>query len=121
MKKCGRWHAGPLQEVILEGGGYFVICGECQCSLNQDMVLRYRSMAGVANAVAAGIGLAPLPSLYFEDPAFKDVLIPVLTEYPLREATLYVVYVSRKYVPLKIRTFIDFLSEALADRPNQLG
>src|ERR1700722_1083678 len=36
------------------------------------VVLRYRSMSGVANAVAAGIGLASLPDLLFEDPMFKD-------------------------------------------------
>ena len=75
------------------------------------VVLRYRSMGGVANAVAAGIGLAPLPDLLFEDPMFKDVLTPVLTDYPLQEPTLHVVYVSRKHLPLKIRAFIDFLQE----------
>ena len=75
------------------------------------VVLRYRSMSGVAYAVAAGIGLAPLPDLFFEDPMFKDVLKPVLTDYPLQEPTLYVVYVSRKHLPLKIRAFIDFLQE----------
>jgi DNA-binding transcriptional LysR family regulator len=75
------------------------------------VVLRYRSMSGVANAVAAGIGLAPLPDLLFEDPIFKDVMKPVLTDYPLQEPTLYVVYVSRKHLPLKIRAFIDFLQE----------
>jgi DNA-binding transcriptional LysR family regulator len=75
------------------------------------VVLRYRSMAGVANAVAAGIGIAPLPAIYFEDPALKDTLTPVLSEFPMREATIYMAYVSRKYLPLKIRTFIDFLVE----------
>lgn len=75
------------------------------------IVLRYRSMGGVANAVAAGIGLAPLPDLIFEDPMFKDVLKPVLTDYPLHEPTLYVVYVSRKHLPLKIRAYIDFTQE----------
>jgi DNA-binding transcriptional LysR family regulator len=75
------------------------------------VVLRYRSTTGVANAVAAGIGIAPLPAIYFEDPAFKDTLTPVLLEYPMREATMYVAYVSRKYLPLKIRTFIDFCVE----------
>ena len=75
------------------------------------VVLRYRSMIGVANAVAAGIGIAPLPAIYFEDPVLKSTLIPVLSEYPMREATLYIAYVSRKYLSLKIRTFIDFCVE----------
>ena len=76
-------------------------------------VARYRSMAGVANAVAAGIGLAPLPEHFFEDPGFKDVVTPILTDHPVSTTMLYLVYVSRKYVPLKIRTFIDFFLEVL--------
>jgi DNA-binding transcriptional LysR family regulator len=75
------------------------------------VVMRYRSTGGVVHAVAAGIGIAPLPQTFFEDPLFKGVLAPVLTDYPLQEATLYVVYVSRRYLPLKIRAFIDFVME----------
>jgi DNA-binding transcriptional LysR family regulator len=72
------------------------------------VVLRYRSLGGVANAVAAGIGLGPVPALMFEDPVFQDSLIPVLTEHSLGDLTMYFVYVSRKYLPLKLRTFVDF-------------
>ena len=77
------------------------------------VVMRYRSAGGVANAVAAGIGLAPLPDIMLEEPAFKGVWTPLLTDYPLQEPipTLYVVYISRQYLPLKIRAFIDFLME----------
>lgn len=78
------------------------------------IVQRFRSMAGVAHAVAAGSGLAPIPLTLFEEPAFKDVLVPVLEELPLWQATLYIVYVSRRYVPLKIRSFIDFVLEYTA-------
>jgi DNA-binding transcriptional LysR family regulator len=80
------------------------------------VVMRYRSMSGVANAVAAGIGLGPLPALFFEDPVFKDILIPVMTEYRFREPTLYLVYVS-KYLPLKIRAFVDFILEFISKGP----
>lgn len=75
------------------------------------IVQRFRSMAGVPHAAAAGIGLAPLPLTLFEEPAFKDALVPVLTDFPLWQTTLYLVYISRKYVPLKLRSFIDFLLE----------
>ena len=84
--------------------------------ITMRVVLRFRSYIGVANAVAAGLGLAPLPAFYFDDPTFKDKLVPVLTEYPMREGTLYLAYVSRKYVPLKIRSFIDFFTEKIAAR-----
>jgi DNA-binding transcriptional LysR family regulator len=81
------------------------------------VVVRYRSMAGVANAVAAGIGLAPLPATFFEDPVFKDSLVPVLPEFPFQPATVYAVYASRKYVPLKLRAFIDFAVEWKSKSP----
>ena len=83
------------------------------------VAVRYRSMTGVANAIAAGIGLGPLHAITFEDPVFKNVLIPVLTEHTFAEATMYFVYVSRKYVPLKIRTFVDFFVESVGRFPRR--
>jgi hypothetical protein len=47
----------------------------------------------------------------FEDPMFKDALRPVLVTHPLRHPHLYALYVSRKHLPLKIRTFLDHLIE----------
>jgi DNA-binding transcriptional LysR family regulator len=65
----------------------------------------------VAHAVSAGIGLASLPRQMLEESAFRDVLCPVLTEHPLRQPHLYAIYVSRKHLPLKLRTFVDHLIE----------
>ena len=76
------------------------------------VVVRYRSLAGVAHAVAAGIGLAALPRIIFEDPLFKDQLVPVLTDFPAEQGTLYLVHVSRRNAPLKIRSFIDLFLES---------
>ena len=81
------------------------------------VVLRYRSITGVVHAVATGIGLAPMPDILFEEPDFRGFLTPVLTDYPVQGPTLYIVYVSRKYLPLKIRAFIDFLTQRLATVP----
>jgi DNA-binding transcriptional LysR family regulator len=78
------------------------------------VVLRYRSIDGVANAVAAGIGIAPVPAVLFEDPAFREVLTPVLPDYPLQPATLYVLYTSRRFLAPKLRTFVDCLVELLS-------
>jgi DNA-binding transcriptional LysR family regulator len=76
------------------------------------VVLRFGSMSvAVAHAVCAGVGLAPLPRTMFEDPMFKEALSPVLTKYPLRHPHLYAIYVSRKHLPQKIRTFLDELIE----------
>jgi DNA-binding transcriptional LysR family regulator len=81
------------------------------------VVLRYRSVAGLASAVAAGIGLGSIPVFILEDPVFKDVLVPVLRDYPVGHATAYCVYVSHRHVPLKIRSFIDFVIESVGREP----
>jgi DNA-binding transcriptional LysR family regulator len=76
------------------------------------VVLRFGSMSiAVTHSVCAGIGLAPLPRMTLEDPMFKDVLFPVLTKYPFKQRYIYAVYVSRRHLPLKIRTFVDHLVE----------
>jgi DNA-binding transcriptional LysR family regulator len=79
------------------------------------VVLRYRAGAAPTSAVAAGIGIGALPALLLDDPVFRSRLVPVLPQYPLQKASLYAVYVSRKYVPLKIRSFIEFLIERISD------
>jgi DNA-binding transcriptional LysR family regulator len=78
------------------------------------VVLRVGSSmsTAVAHAVCVGMGLAPLPRMVFEDPAFKDMLRPVLVEHPLRHPHMYAIYVSRKHLPLKVRTFVDHVIEA---------
>jgi DNA-binding transcriptional LysR family regulator len=82
------------------------------------VVLRYRTAVGVGHAVAAGIGIGPLPVFFFEDPTFKGRLVPVLPEFPLRGGTLYLAYASRKHVPLKIRSFIDFMAAQISGFPD---
>ncbi len=79
------------------------------------VVARYRSMAGVAHAVATGIGLAGLPRIVFDDPLFKDHLVPILNDFPAAQGTLYLVYISRKNLPMKIRTFVDFFLDNVGD------
>ena len=69
----------------------------------------------IASANPRHINSRPLTVI--EDPEFKDVLIPVLTDYPLRLPTVYAIYVSRKHVPPKIQAFIDLLMEYNAKIP----
>jgi DNA-binding transcriptional LysR family regulator len=78
------------------------------------VVLRYRSTAGVVHAVAAGVGIGPLPGVCFEEPAYKEALVAVLPDV-LESPILYALYVSRAHLPLKVRAFIEFLREALSN------
>ena len=40
--------------------------------------------------------------------------MPVLKDFPRRRMTLYAVYVSRKFVPLKLRTFLEFAIKSVS-------
>jgi DNA-binding transcriptional LysR family regulator len=71
--------------------------------------LRCRTMADVAIAAASGVGLALLPAALCSDPAFAGVLRPVLTEFRLKDSGLYLLYRTRKHLPLKARNFIDLV------------
>jgi DNA-binding transcriptional LysR family regulator len=92
-------------------------CPKGKVEVPLRVVLRYRAMVGVANAIVTGVGIAPLPAVLFEDPAFKDILIPILPECPVLEATLYVVYISRRFVPPTVRSFVDLVVESFAASP----
>ena len=76
------------------------------------VALRCRTMADVAMTVAGGMGLALLPTALLSDPAFANVLRPVLTEFRLKEFNLYLLYPARKFLPFKSRAFIDLVLES---------
>jgi DNA-binding transcriptional LysR family regulator len=105
----------PQHDCIMVGNGqsWHLTAPNANIEIPARVVLRFGSSMSiaVAHAVCAGIGLAPLPRLVFEDPMFKDVLRPVLVKHPLRHPYLYAIYVSRKHLPLKVRTFVDHLIE----------
>jgi DNA-binding transcriptional LysR family regulator len=81
------------------------------------IVLRVRSPTAAAQAARAGVGLAPVPVTLLEDPMLGDDLRAVLLDYPFEAPMLYAVYVSRKHVPPKIRTFIDHVIEYVPKMP----
>ena len=70
-------------------------------------------------ALLQGAGIGRLPTFI----AGKDIragrLIPVLTDYELPAKPLYVLFPEKRYMPVKVRVFIDFLVERLVnDSPN---
>ena len=76
------------------------------------VALRCRTLAEVAITVAGGMGLALLPATLFDDPAFVNVLRPVLAESCRQEFTLYLLYAARKHLPFKARAFIELVLES---------
>jgi hypothetical protein len=55
----------------------------------------------------------------FNDPAFVNVLRPLLTEFRLKESTLHLLYADRMHVPFEARAFIDLVLESGARKQDQ--
>jgi DNA-binding transcriptional LysR family regulator len=80
------------------------------------VALRCRTLADVAMTVAGGMGLALLPAALLNDPAFVNVLRPVLPEFRAKAFHLFLLYAGRKFLPFKSRAFIDLVLESSANR-----
>jgi DNA-binding transcriptional LysR family regulator len=70
-------------------------------------------------SVLAGVGYAVLPDWIVADDIASGRLVAPETDHPLTTLTLHAVYASRRHVPLKVRSFIDFFSKQLGGSPNQ--
>ena len=103
---------GGLEALSLE-------CPQGTVEIPLRVALRCRTLADVAITVAGGVGIALLPAALLNDPAFVNVLKPVLTECHLKQPTLYLLYADRKHVPFKARAFIDLVLPSADKKPEQ--
>lgn len=60
-------------------------------------------------AALTGLGLILQPAFIVGQALASGRLQPVLSDYQVGGVGIYAVYTSRQYLPLKVRTFIDFL------------
>ncbi len=70
-------------------------------------------------AAVQGLGIICKPEFLVRDFLQSGALVPILTEYSLapgNELHVYAVYPHRQYLPAKVRTFIEFLKERLAEQ-----
>jgi DNA-binding transcriptional LysR family regulator len=68
---------------------------------------------GDLNAAAAvqGVGIALEPDFIVESELKSGKLVPVLESYEAPASPIYAVYPSRRFLPAKVRAFVDFLVE----------
>ncbi len=80
---------------------------------------RYKvsSSLAVRDALVAGFGLSLIPRIYVEEDLAAGRLVSVLDDWTPVETTIYAVYPSRRYLQAKLRAFLGFLVDELADKP----
>lgn len=62
-------------------------------------------------AAVAGLGFAPLPDFIAAPALASGELVSILDDYVPRDGGIYAVYPHRRYLPAKIRVFVDFLAQ----------
>jgi DNA-binding transcriptional LysR family regulator len=69
------------------------------------------SLDALCEAVGAGVGISSGPVWWFENSPDQTSLVRLLPDYDMGEVPLYAVYASRRFVPQKVRIFIDYLKD----------
>ncbi|GHC64395.1 LysR family transcriptional regulator [Limoniibacter endophyticus] len=86
-------------------------------SVNVSGPIEVNSPLAARSAAIAGLGFVYLPD-FIAFPAIKSgVLVSVLDEFIQSEAAIYAVYPHRRYLPAKIRTFVDYLAHWFKNKP----
>jgi DNA-binding transcriptional LysR family regulator len=63
----------------------------------------------------AGCGILALPTFLIEEDIAAGRLVTLFDDWSLGEFHLFAVYLSRKFLPAKVRVFIDFIVEVVRD------
>ncbi len=83
-------------------------------AVKNSVVLKSNDSSMSLQLVRAGLGLAYFPEWLVAPELASGALTRLLPQYTTFAPRVYAVYTSRKYMTTKVRTFIDFLSDAFA-------
>lgn len=72
--------------------------------------LRANNGDALLAAAVAGLGIILQPAFIVDQALSDGRLVALLDSYQAGEGGIYVVYPSRRHLPLKVRSFIDFLA-----------
>ena len=65
----------------------------------------------------AGHGIIMLPTFYVWESLQRGDLVPILENYSMTTMHAYAIYPATRYLPLKVRSLIDFLIDRFGDAP----
>lgn len=88
-------------------------------ALGTRVPMRLRANNGdvLLQAAIDGLGIGVFPSFIAHRALAEGRLRAILTDYPLPESALYAVYPSRRHLPARVRSLVDFLAEQIGTDP----
>jgi DNA-binding transcriptional LysR family regulator len=72
-------------------------------------------------AALAGLGIAMLPDFLTDPHVATGALVPVVADYPVPEAGLFVVRPPGDYAPRKVRVLTDILIETFSSAASRVS
>jgi DNA-binding transcriptional LysR family regulator len=83
-------------------------------SIELEPVIHTNSLEMLIQSTLEGIGFSNIPTHFCHNYIHDGRLIKLLSEYKaLPERGIYAVYPDRRFLPMKVRLFIDFLKKSL--------
>jgi DNA-binding transcriptional LysR family regulator len=70
-------------------------------------------IAPIYQAIVAGLGIGLLPEFLFQHELEDGDLINVLPEWSSAPVLINALYPSRKYIPMKVKVFLEFLEQKM--------
>jgi DNA-binding transcriptional LysR family regulator len=86
-------------------------------AIDGPLRLRANNMEMLSAAALAGMGIAYGPTFVFGEHIKAGRLVELLPTFKAPGLTIHAVYSSARYVPSKVRLFIDHLVDAFGDEP----
>lgn len=84
-------------------------------SIASQSVMTCNNVTFAREAVLAGAGIGGLPDMICTEAVAQGRLVNVLSGVELPSGELYAIYPSRRFQAMKVKTFLDFLIQALQD------
>lgn len=75
------------------------------------------NMQLLLSMAVAGLGIAYGPTFAFGPAIAEGKLVPLLPGYVAEELVVQAIYPSARYLPSKVRSFVDYLARAFAGEP----
>ncbi|MEQ8207328.1 MAG: LysR family transcriptional regulator [Woeseia sp.] len=79
--------------------------------------LQMNNSLALREAVLAGTGIMRAPTFIVGKDIQAGRLIPLLTNYPTLEISIYLVYPERRHLLPKVRAFVDFMADKISTTP----
>ena len=113
-------HDGILFDSIKLSAWTFSVEGEAVQYLPRFRV-RANRVTNCIEAAVRGFGVTRAPPSAIENELRSGSLVPILKEFECTSIPVHLVYVKQGLLPLKVRTFLDWMAPRLRDKLKELN